>query len=143
MRTKLAAVVVGHMALVNTKGLKSMKKIYAAMVGLAASVVLAQAPDNLNLRGKVSKVSGMSFTLTPDSGDSVEVKEKQGFKVYDSVARDLSRVKDRSYIGVTTVKQADGKEHATEIRIFPEELRGAGEGSYLMSPATDTAAEAV
>jgi hypothetical protein len=115
-----------------------MKKICAAMVCLAASLVLAQA-GNTNLRGTVSKVSGMSFTLTTASGESVEVKEQQGFRLYDIVAADLSSVKNTSYIGATTVKQADGKEHAIEIRIFPEELRGSGEGSYIMSPAKDTA----
>ncbi len=36
-------------------------------------------------------------------------------------------------MGVTSVKQADGTELATEIHIFPEELRGLGEGSYMMN----------
>jgi hypothetical protein len=39
-------------------------------------------------------------------------------------------------VGVTSVKQPDGSERATEIHIFPEELRGTGEGSRLMQQAT-------
>ena len=38
---------------------------------------------------------------------------------------------------MTTVKQADGTEQATEIHIFPEELRGLGEGSRMMTPAAN------
>ena len=41
---------------------------------------------------------------------------------------------------MTTVRQSDGSERATEIHIFPEELRGTGEGSRLMG--RDTAAAA-
>jgi len=45
----------------------------------------------------------------------------------------LADVKDNTFIGVTTVKQPDGSERATEIHIFPEELRGLGEGSRMMN----------
>jgi hypothetical protein len=38
-----------------------------------------------------------------------------------------------SFVGVTSVPQPDGAQRATEIHIFPEELRGTGEGSYLMN----------
>jgi hypothetical protein len=37
---------------------------------------------------------------------------------------------------VTTVKQPDGSDQATEIHIFPEELRGLGEGSRPMATAS-------
>jgi hypothetical protein len=37
-----------------------------------------------------------------------------------------------SFVGVTSMPQPDGSQRATEIHIFPEELRGTGEGSYLM-----------
>src|SRR5213075_1177497 len=56
--------------------------------------------------------------------------------VYDRSASTLANVKDNTFIGVTTVKQPDGSERATEIHIFPEELRGLGEGSRMMTPAT-------
>ncbi|MFL5595562.1 MAG: DUF5666 domain-containing protein, partial [Gemmatimonadaceae bacterium] len=41
---------------------------------------------------------------------------------------------ENTFIGVTTVRQPDGSERATEIHIFPEELRGTGEGSRMMAP---------
>jgi hypothetical protein len=40
---------------------------------------------------------------------------------------------------VGSVKGADGKEHATDIKIFPEVFRGLAEGSY-MQPAQSGAA---
>ncbi len=43
-------------------------------------------------------------------------------------------VASTSYIGVASTEQADGKEVAKQIIIFPEELRGAAEGSVLTDP---------
>lgn len=34
---------------------------------------------------------------------------------------------------VSSVKQPDGSERATEIHVFPEDLRGLGEGSHMMN----------
>jgi len=53
--------------------------------------------------------------------------------VYDREPGKLADVKDNSFVGITTVKQPDGSEKATEIHIFPEELRGMGEGSRMMA----------
>ena len=41
-------------------------------------------------------------------------------------------------MGVTSVKQPDGTEVAKEIHIFPAELRGAGEGSNMISAPGST-----
>ena len=40
----------------------------------------------------------------------------------------LSDIKQNSFIGVTGMPQADGSQKAVEIHIFPEALRGTGEG---------------
>ena len=86
------------------------------------------------LRGTVVSVSADELVLKSDTG-TLTVKLAQPFRVYDRVASDLSKVQEKSFIGVTTVKQADGSERATEIHVFPEELRGLGEGSRMMAPA--------
>jgi hypothetical protein len=70
----------------------------------------------------------------------VSVTVVQPFHLYVRAPSDLSKVKESSFIGVTTVKQPDGSERATEIHIFPEELRGVGEGSRMMAPNTSAAA---
>src|SRR6202023_4247329 len=50
---------------------------------------------------------------------------------YTQIPSDLSHVTSTSYVGVASTEQADGKEVAKQIIIFPEELRGAAEGSVL------------
>jgi hypothetical protein len=85
-----------------------------------------------NIRGTIASVSATDIVITTDTG-KVTIKRTQPFQVYDREPGKLADVKDSSFIGVTTVKQPDGTEQATEIHIFPEELRGMGEGSRMMT----------
>lgn len=86
----------------------------------------------ITVRGAVVSASAGEIVLKGDSG-TVTVKVAQPFHVYTRVPSDMSQVKATTFIGVTTVKQPDGSEQATEIHIFPEELRGLGEGSRMMT----------
>ena len=99
---------------------------------------IAQSASNPNasimLRGTVVNVSANQLVLKSDTG-TVTLGLTQPFHFYVRASSDLSHVKQSAFIGVTTVKQADGSERATEIHVFPEELRGVGEGSRMMAPA--------
>jgi len=103
------------------------------------STQAAQSGQALNpdapimLRGTVVSVSANQLVLKSDTG-AVTVRLAQPFHLYARAPSDLSHVKQSSFIGVTTVKQPDGSERATEIHVFPEELRGVGEGSRMMAP---------
>jgi Domain of unknown function (DUF5666) len=95
----------------------------------------AQTPNPdapIMLRGTVVSVSANQLVLKSDTG-TVTVKLAQPFHFYVRAPSDLGQVKENSFIGVTTVKQPDGSERATEIHIFPAELRGVGEGSRMMA----------
>ncbi|MBA2685880.1 MAG: hypothetical protein H0U66_15460 [Gemmatimonadaceae bacterium] len=93
----------------------------------------AQAPpsDITPVRGTVLSVNESDLTVTTATGD-VHILIDAPLHVFARVASDLAHVTATSFVGVTSEKQADGSERATEIHIFPEELRGTGEGSYLM-----------
>jgi hypothetical protein len=96
-------------------------------------------PDAPTIRGTVVSVSADQLVVKSDTGN-VTVKLTQPFHLYVRAPSDLARVKENSFIGVTSVKQPDGSERATEIHVFPEELRGVGEGSRMMAPNTSAAA---
>ena len=86
------------------------------------------------VRGTVVSLSATTLVIKADTG-SVTVQVTPPLQVYDREPGRLADVKDNSFIGVTTVKQPDGSERATEIHIFPEALRGLGEGSRMMTPS--------
>jgi Domain of unknown function (DUF5666) len=86
------------------------------------------------VRGTVVSLSATTLVIKADTG-SVTVQVTPPLQVYDREPGRLADVKDNSFIGVTTMKQPDGSERATEIHIFPEALRGLGEGSRMMTPS--------
>jgi hypothetical protein len=114
----------------------SKKDTAASQNPQAAQAATPTAPDApIMLRGTVVSASPSELVLKVDTG-TVTMQLEQPFHVYARVASDMSKVKETSFIGVTTVKQPDGSERATEIHVFPEELRGLGEGSRMMTADT-------
>src|SRR6267378_1736559 len=109
------------------------------------SLLVAQATPNTTLAqvkavpplsgliGKVQSVTDSSIDVQTGSG-LVHVNNKTPPTTYKQIPSDLSHVTSTSYVGVASTEQADGKEVAKQIIIFPEELRGAAEGSVLTDP---------
>ncbi len=110
----------------------------AAISLLAAQVILnvawAQAqpaPPLSGVLGKVRSFTGSSLDVATSSG-VVHVTVTQPLATYKQIPSDLSHVASASYVGVASVQQANGKELAKQVIIFPSELRGAAEGSVLL-----------
>src|SRR6266853_4945482 len=100
------------------------------------STVWAQvqaAPPISGVIGKVQSLTGSSLDVQTPSG-VVHVDVKQPLTTYKQIPSDLSHVTPSSYVGVASTEQADGKEVAKQIIIFPAELSGAAEGSVLTDP---------
>ncbi|HEY2896666.1 MAG TPA: hypothetical protein VGJ12_05975 [Gemmatimonadaceae bacterium] len=93
----------------------------------------AAPADITPVRGSLASVSDSAITVTTSTGD-VHIVVQPPLRVFGRASAKLSDVKPSSFVGVTSVAQPDGSQRATEIHIFPEELRGTGEGSYLMTP---------
>ena len=105
-----------------------------APVGTAAARPSAGTPAMTPVRGSLASISDSSLTVTTASGPQ-QVRVVAPLKVYSRVASDLAHVTPNAFVGITSVAQPDGSQRATEIHIFPEEMRGTGEGSRLMEQA--------
>jgi hypothetical protein len=120
---------------------KAWKEAFALFLTLSvplsglAQDVPAHNPDGMiSISGIVERASADELAIKPPTGSAVmTVKLVQPFHLYSRVPGDLSHIKDTSFVGVTSVKQPDGTERASAIGILPEELRGVGEGSYMMN----------
>lgn len=108
-------------------------------VALFASSAFSQTfpPGVTPVGGAVVGVTSTEVNLQTQQGP-VTVHLVQPAAVYAGQPSDLKHITTNSYIGVGSVKGADGKEHATDIKIFPEVFRGLAEGSY-MQPGQDGA----
>ena len=120
--------------------MKHLLKHLAYLALLAALVtpytVWAQAkaaPPIEGVIGKLQSFDSKSLDVQTPSG-VVHVIIKQPVTTYKQIPSDLSHVAAAPYIGVASSEQADGKQVAKQIFIFPAELRGAAEGSVLTDP---------
>ena len=96
---------------------------------LATSVSFAQQPPPVRVRGTVEAVDGPVLTVKSRDGHTTyKVKLTDNAAVRGIVKAALSDIKDNSFIGVTGMPQSDGSQKAVEIHIFPEPMRGTGEG---------------
>jgi hypothetical protein len=95
---------------------------------LAASASFAQQPQTVRVRGTVEAVDGPMITVKSRDGQAYKVKLTDNAVVRGIVKAPLSDIKANSFIGVTGMPQADGSQKAVEIHIFPEAMRGTGEG---------------
>jgi len=98
-----------------------------------ATASAAPAADSI-VRGSVVTVSDTALSVGMAGGGDVHVALVPPVKVFQRQNADLSRVTEHTFVGVTSVPAPGGGQRATEIHIFPEELRGLGEGSRPMAP---------
>jgi hypothetical protein len=91
------------------------------------------APPIDGVIGKLQSFDGKSLDVMTPAG-AVHVAVKEPLTTYKQIPSDLSHVATAPYIGVASTEQADGKQVAKQIFIFPPELRGAAEGSVLTDP---------
>src|SRR5216110_2054704 len=105
-------------------------------VGLLAAAVpaiaFAQAPANppVRIRGTIEKVEGQNLTGKDRSGQSMNVKLADNFVVVGIFKGSVADIASGKFIGTTTVGERDGALVAQEVHIFPENMRGTGEGHY-------------
>ncbi|WP_441240220.1 hypothetical protein [Tardiphaga sp. 768_D3_N2_1] len=96
---------------------------------LLVSAASAQQPQPVRIRGAIEAVDGAVLTIKTRDGDERKVKMTDNVSVTGIVRTTMAEVKPGSYIGVTGMPQADGSQKAIAIHIFPEAMRGTGEGS--------------
>ncbi len=103
---------------------------FAFLLSLLSGTASAQAPARTIVRGTVTAVSGQTLDLTTRQGDKVAVHIGADPKITGLSRSDLAEVKPGSYIGTAAIPQPDGTLRALELQVFPESMRGVGEGSH-------------
>jgi hypothetical protein len=98
-------------------------------MSLLGTAALAQQPQPLRIRGAIEAVDGAMLTIKTRDGDERKVKLTDNVTITGITKAALSDVKQGDFIGVTGMPQADGTQKAIAIHIFPEAMRGTGEGS--------------
>ncbi|HEY1286745.1 MAG TPA: hypothetical protein VGF58_00360 [Burkholderiales bacterium] len=104
-----------------------IRSIAALVVAATSAAVLAQTPPT-RIRGTLEQVDGNLLTIKARSGEVMKVKVPDNVVVVGIAKASMTDIGNGKFIGTTTVGQKDGALVAEEVHIFPESMRGAGEG---------------
>jgi hypothetical protein len=97
---------------------------------LAAPAAWAQEPPPVRIRGTIERVDGSTYLVNNRDGTELKVTLPEKPQIAGVTKASLSDIKQGSFVGVTAVPQADGTQRALEVHIFPDSMRGTGEGHY-------------
>jgi hypothetical protein len=103
-----------------------------AIAAIAASSLYAiaqQPPTPSRVRGTIEAVDGDVLDVKSRSGEDVKLHMAADLRVAGLLKISLSDIKVGSFVGATTVPGPDGSQNAVEVHVFPEDMRGTGEGS--------------
>src|SRR5262245_58775303 len=109
-----------------------IRTISALLVAVVSAAAVAQTAANppVRVRGTVEKIDGQNLTVKATNGESMTVKLADNFVVMGIGKATVADIDSGKLIGTTTVGERDGALIALEVHIFPESMRGTGEGHY-------------
>ena len=98
-----------------------------ATIALAANA-MAQSPPT-RIRGTISAIDGKMVTIATREGPSVNVKLADNWTVGLVTPISAADIKPNSFVGIASIG-SDANRTALEVLVFPDALRGTGEGHY-------------
>ena len=84
------------------------------------------APEHV--RGDIVAIDGNTVTVKSRGGETLKLQLADDVRVSVAEKAELADVRDGAFIGTTAVAQPDGTLRAIEVHLFPESMRGTGEG---------------
>ena len=102
-----------------------------------ASVAWAQQPPSVRIRGTIEKVDGNVLAVKSRDGVEIKLTLADNASIVAVVKASLSEIKEGTFLGSAAIPQADGSQKAVEVHIFPEQMRGTGEGHRPYPPGAN------
>jgi hypothetical protein len=100
----------------------------AATVLISASAFADGTPARV--RGTVVSLDGSKLVVHAKDGSDVTVNLADNFATLAVVKSSLADIKEGTFIGTATVTQPDSSLRSQEVVVFPDKMRGTGEGHY-------------
>ena len=89
------------------------------------------------IKASVVAFDGAILTVRPDGEkDTMKIGIRPATRILKEEVKALSDIQPGSFVGATLVKSPIGSFNAQEVHVFPEALRGSGEGLYPATPGS-------
>ena len=94
---------------------------------------IAHAQNTLAMMGTVEAFDAGSITVKGETGAIETIKLAPNLVILQNKPATLNDIKANDFIASAAVRKEDGKLYSTELRIFPDIMRGVGEGQRPMN----------
>jgi hypothetical protein len=82
------------------------------------------------VRGTVVSLDGSKLVVKAKDGNDVTVNLADNYAALAVVKSSMADIKEGTFIGTATVTQPDTTLKSVEVVVFPDKMRGSGEGHY-------------
>ncbi|HET6438962.1 MAG TPA: hypothetical protein VFG59_12920 [Anaeromyxobacter sp.] len=103
------------------------RSLFAVLAVLALPAAAQDKPPE-RVRGEVAALNGNDLDLRTRDNQTVHLKLAPQVGVAAAEKADASAIQDGTFIGTAAVAEPDGTLRALEVHVFPESMRGTGEG---------------
>jgi hypothetical protein len=112
-----------------------MRRALACTLGLAVLTLVAfgstvRAQDTMRIRGTIERVDGAIYLVKTRDGTELRITTIDKPVLVALAKASLADIKPGVFVGSTGMPQPDGTHKALGLHIFPEAMRGTGEGHY-------------
>jgi hypothetical protein len=88
------------------------------------------ADDTVRIRGTIESVEGAVYVVKNRDGAELKLTVTDNPLFVAISPSTMADIKPGMFVGSAGMMQADGTQKAIEVHIFPESMRGTGEGHY-------------
>lgn len=97
---------------------------------LSFTAIAQNSPSPIRVRGIIEKMDVDSIIFKERRGEVLKIAVAANLNITEVFPIKISEIQENSYIGTATLTNSSGKLEALEVLVFPEAMRGAGEGHY-------------
>jgi hypothetical protein len=103
-----------------------------AALGIASICVAlpASAQETVRIRGTIERIEGPVYVVKNRDGAELKLTVTDNPLFVAIAPSTMADIKQGMFVGSAGTMQPDGTQKAIEVHIFPESMRGTGEGHY-------------
>ena len=108
-----------------------VRTLAASSLALVCFALPALAQDTVRVRCTVERIDGPIYVIMTRDGSEVKLTTVADNPLFVAIVPGkMSDIKPGMYVGSAGMMQEDGTQKAIEVHIFPESMRGTGDGHY-------------
>jgi len=111
---------------------KMIQRALAAATGFALLCIAgpASAQEIVRIRGTIERIDGPAYVIKSRDGSELKLTLTDNPLFVAISPSTIADIKPGMFVGSAGMMQPDGTQKAIEVHIFPESMRGTGEGHY-------------